>query len=217
MSNGTLYVKDFPRAILARSLVKYYKIDVKVEDAETSETYKRDCPVGRIPAFVGPNDFILTEIAAINPFLVELISDEKVKKQLLGKDYKERALIAKWISLSNTDFFMTLADIFYMYINRYPYHQDIVDRGFEQLEKVSETYENRLKDHKYLVNDDITLADLLSVTQWAFAVQLCYGPEWRAKYPGIVRWVEAVVASPVLKDEYKDFKLCEKTFSPQKK
>ncbi|EDO14592.1 hypothetical protein Kpol_331p1 [Vanderwaltozyma polyspora DSM 70294] len=218
MSQGTLYLKDFPRAILPRALVNHYKINVDVvADASEDAVFKKDFPMGRVPTFVGPNDYILHEVIAVNPFLVHLTKDEKVIKTLLGADYKEECQVLKWISLCNSDFFMTVADIFYEYIDRFPYHQDIVDRGLVQIDQITEMFEAGLKKSKYLVNDHITLADLFCITEWAFCLQHCFGPEWREKHPLIVNWVLDVIKSPIIKDEYKDFTLAEKTFEPTKK
>lgn len=217
MSNGTLYVKDLPRGLLPKALAKYFEVDINVVDADTSAEFKRDFPLGRVPSIVGKNDFILHEAMAVNPYLVELSGNKEAIKTLLGSNVQEKALIAKWMSLSNTEFFMSLANIFYMYTNRYPYHQDVVDRSFETVKAATFMFEDRLKKHKYLAADRITIADLFVVTQWAFVLQLCYGPEWRKEHPSIVNWALDVIKSPILKDYYTDFTLCEKTFEPTKK
>lgn len=48
-----------------------------------------------------------------------------------------------------------------------------------EVNRVAEIFEERLKDHKYLVNDEITLADLNVAAQFGFTLQNIVGKEFR--------------------------------------
>lgn len=67
MSQGTLYNNGLARGFLPIALVKYLGLDVEVADVETDkENFLKQFPLGKIPAFVGPEGFKLTEVMAIS-------------------------------------------------------------------------------------------------------------------------------------------------------
>lgn len=83
MSQGTLYANFRIRTWVPRGLVKALKLDVKVVTPDAAaEQFARDFPLKKVPAFVGPKGYKLTEAMAINYYLVKLSQDDKMKTQL---------------------------------------------------------------------------------------------------------------------------------------
>lgn len=64
MSQGTLYTNDFARGFLAEGLIKFLNLDINVVKGKTAE-FEKAFPLGKIPAFVGPKGYKLTESVAI--------------------------------------------------------------------------------------------------------------------------------------------------------
>lgn len=64
MSQGTLYVNGLARGILPQSLIETWKLDIKVEQTDC-EVFAKEFPMAKIPAFIGPNGFHLTEVMAV--------------------------------------------------------------------------------------------------------------------------------------------------------
>lgn len=64
MSQGTLYATVQARGILPKALIKHFGLDVKVSDKDA--VYNKHFPLNKIPAFVGPKGFKLTEVIAIS-------------------------------------------------------------------------------------------------------------------------------------------------------
>lgn len=67
MSIGTLYEFSTPktRSILPRSLVEYFKLDVKFESTEDA-AFIENFPLKKVPAFISADGTPLTESIAIN-------------------------------------------------------------------------------------------------------------------------------------------------------
>ncbi len=79
MSQGTLYVGESSRGLLLKGLIKHYKLDINVTDRDA--TYQKLFPLGKVPAFVGPKGYKLTEVIAIvlyGEFIYELIRVQSI-------------------------------------------------------------------------------------------------------------------------------------------
>ncbi|CCH62140.1 hypothetical protein TBLA_0G01980 [Henningerozyma blattae CBS 6284] len=210
MSQGTLFVNDFPRGIVAKRLVEFYNLDVKIEST-SSPTFIKEFPLKRIPVFITSDGVKLQEMTPLSIYLANFISDKKVKAQLLSEgNILDQALQGKWMSLSNTDFFTCAANIFYMSVGNWQYYEELDEKFWKEVNAAASVFEERLSKNNYLVNDNITLADLITGVQWAFSFQHILGEEFRSKYPSIEPWVRRVIGEPILKEQFKDFKLLEK-------
>lgn len=71
MSQGTLYTTSQVRGVSPKALIKHFKLDIAVEDKEAA-AYKANFPLNKIPAFIGPKGFKLTEAIAINVYRMYL-------------------------------------------------------------------------------------------------------------------------------------------------
>ncbi|CUM64999.1 uncharacterized protein PRCAT00002617001 [Priceomyces carsonii] len=65
MSLGTLYVAEQARGFVPKALVKHFNLDVKIAGKD-DENYKKNFPLNKIPAFIGPKGFKLTEVIAVS-------------------------------------------------------------------------------------------------------------------------------------------------------
>lgn len=217
MSQGTLYANFRIRTWVPRGLVRALKLDVNVVTPDSAaEQFARDFPLKKVPAFVGPRGYKLTEAMAINYYLVKLSKDEKVKTQLLGAedDLNAQAQIIRWQSLANNDFCIQMVNAVAPLKGDVPYNKKNVDGAMDAIGKIVEVFDARLRDNAYLVTESISLADLVAASIFTRYFENLFGPEWRAQHPAIVRWFNDVRASFFLKDEYKDFQFTEKPLAP---
>lgn len=67
MSQGTLYAGDFGRSVLPRALIKHFNLDIAIEGTD-SEAYKTNFPLKKVPCFIGPKGYKLTEVLAISVY-----------------------------------------------------------------------------------------------------------------------------------------------------
>ncbi|EJS41381.1 cam1p [Saccharomyces arboricola H-6] len=220
MSQGTLYANFRIRTWVPRSLVRVLKLDVNVVVPDTAgEQFARDFPLKKVPAFVGPKGYKLTEAMAINYYLIKLSQDEKVKAQLLGADddLNAQAQIIRWQSLANNDLCTELVNAIGPLRGDVPYNKKNVDAAMGAIAKIVDIFDARLKNYTYLATESISLADLVAAAIFTRHFQILFGSEWRAQHPAIVRWFNTVRASHFLKDEYTDFKFTEKPMAPPQK
>lgn len=64
MSQGTLYTTEQARGILPKALIKHFNLDIKISDKDS--VFNKHFPLSKIPAFIGPKGFKLTEVIAIS-------------------------------------------------------------------------------------------------------------------------------------------------------
>lgn len=213
MSEGTLYSNFRIRSWVPRALVRSLGFKIDIADPETAaEQFSKDFPLKKVPSFVDSHGFKLTEQIAINHYLVNLSSDEKVKYQLIGMpgDIKAQAQILRWESLANSDLISNLAQIFGPIKGDVPFNKKSFDKASGYVEEIAGIFEERLQEHTYLVTEDITLADLVATAVMTRGFNYVFGKEWRSKHPATVRWFNTVRASKFLKEEFKDFEFIEK-------
>lgn len=218
MSENILYANFRVRSLVPKALVNALKLDVQIVDPRTVEKqFAEQFPLKKVPALLGPHGFKLTEQLAINYYLMNLSTDEKLKAQLLGSpdDLQTQSQILKWESFANSDLIINEVLIFRPLTGEAPYVKKNVDAAKEYLDVIAGVYETRLKDYTYLVGENITLADLVSVAAFSRGFsKAVFGSEWRKQHPAIVRWFNTVTASSFFKDEFKDFKFIDKALEP---
>ncbi|CCH59654.1 hypothetical protein TBLA_0B08390 [Henningerozyma blattae CBS 6284] len=213
MPIGTLYANFRNRTILARALVNHFKIDVDIKiPEENKDIFIKQFPLKKVPAYYDSDGFELTEAMAINYFLLRHIPDKKLQDQLLGTDHdlKNKCQIIRWVSLANSDLCLSLFQAFAQLRGDIPYSKESFALAMQNLEKIINLYEERLKNHKYLVNDKQTLADLNSATIMSKGFDYIFGSEWRKQHPNTYRWFAETISSPILKDEFFNYEYLEK-------
>ncbi|CAK9439142.1 uncharacterized protein LODBEIA_P33660 [Lodderomyces beijingensis] len=214
MSLGTLYVTEQIRSLTPKAIVEYFKLDVKLSDKDSA--YEKSFPLNKIPAFIGPKGFRLTEVIAISVYLINLADS---KSPLLGKNAAEYAQILKWLSFANMELLPKEASVFRPLKGLVPYNKKQIDEGNAFLVKVNSVFEERLANFTYLVGERLTLADIFAATTYVRGFDNLYGEEWRKEHPSITRWFKTVIASPYLKEYLGDYKFIAKPieYVPPKK
>lgn len=78
MSQGTLYNSEkYARGILPVALIKYFNLDVNITNIETSDEFSKLFPLKKIPAYVGPKGYKLTEVIAVVYYCMFRIFEKK--------------------------------------------------------------------------------------------------------------------------------------------
>ena len=219
MSQGTLYTSATPRCQPIVALIKKFNLDIATVDKSTVADFEKKFPLGQIPAFVGPKGFKITEEVAILYYVADLIQCEKSKAALKGKTEAEKTQVLRWVSVANTNLFSALFNNILSIKGVLPFNKRDNDSRFVTIEKYASVYEQRLKTHTYVATEKISLADLQGAVSWTNAFSTIFGPEQKAKYPSIVRWLNTVVASELGKEVFGDFKYADKALAyvPAKK
>lgn len=76
-----------------------------------------------------------------------------------------------------------------------PYEAMAHEKARKDFEAVLQIYEDRLKNHNFLVSDHITLADLSSVSCFYLGFTFAFDQNWSKQYPNITRWYKEITKS----------------------
>lgn len=164
-------------------------------------------PMGKVPALECADGFNLAEGAAICKYLAN--SGPKAQ-QLLGSDAKTQAVIDSWIYFSESELNnnisppagMTVFKIVPFDEARYNFFVGGVERALQRLEVA-------LKGgKKYLVGDNLTLADVIIAGPISFSTGFLIDAEMRKGIPNVVAWIQNLTSLPEFK-ALGELKLCE--------
>lgn len=212
---SVLYVntEKYCRTVLPAVFLQRYQIkNIKIEtvDLESPE-FKKMFPYQKVPVIRTENGKKLTEAMAINYYLLNLSSNTEEREILLGKPDEPwiQAEIIRWQSFANSDFLNELNNYAKPLVGLAPYDAKAVTEAKRRVDVMVPIFEDHLSDNKFLVNENITLADLTAATCFSFGFTFVLDKEWRQNHPAIVRWFNEVVTSDILHDFYKSFKFVE--------
>lgn len=213
---STLYVNTtkYCRTFLPAIFVERYGLDdirlvtVDLEDPE----FKRLFPYRKVPSLVTDSERQLTEAMALNYYILRSAkSHQEEIATLLGdnKDLWTKAEIIRWESFANSDYLNELNNWAKPLVGLEPYDAKTINTGKERVDTMTPIFEDHFRDNRFLVGDEITLADLTAVTTFSFGLRFVLDAEWRKEHPCIMRWFNQVAGCAILREFYKDFKFVE--------
>ncbi|ANZ73598.1 BA75_00837T0 [Komagataella pastoris] len=206
MSQGTIYLLlGSPRTALCKDLIEYYGLDIKISDTSDPE-FAKTFPLKRVPALQGP-DFTLHETLAVLVYITSLIPQNHA---LFGYSNLDYAQTIKWLSFTNFEVVSTLIQALYPLIGYRPYTKEGVDQALKDLKSYVAVYETQLRQTKYLVGDEITLADLFTVQSFIWGSEYIWDVNWFKQHPLIEAWFKDVIQHPVVVKSLGDFKPVQK-------
>ncbi|ODV88072.1 hypothetical protein CANARDRAFT_193144 [[Candida] arabinofermentans NRRL YB-2248] len=210
MSQGTLYLNlASPRSSLFKDLVEYLKLDIKISD-QSDPNFVANFPLKKVPTFIGPDNYILSEAVAL---LIYLISLAPSGHNFYGKNIYEQGQVWKYTSFVNSEWISTLVNFIYPLVGNLPYDKDTVDQASKDLDTFANIFEEQLKKTKYLVGDDVTLADLFAVQSVRWAFQYSWDKKWASNHPVLYKWFRNVVDNdPVVSRSLKGFEPIETAY-----
>lgn len=167
-------------------------------------------PLGKVPAFEGADGFCIAEGAAISTYIAA--SGPKAA-QLLGADLKTKARIAEWTLFTETEIVQYSTPALVAMFKIIPYNEESQVMYADRFERALTKIEATVKDgRKFLVGEELTLADLMVVSGLYMASGPLFDAEMRAKVPATVEYVRGISAVPEFAKAFGEFKPCEKRF-----
>lgn len=165
-------------------------------------------PLGKVPAFEGADGFCLVEASAIATYIAG--SGPKAP-QLLGSDMKTKAKIAEWTLFTETELVPHSVPAHQMWIKIRAFDAASYDTAASLFERALTKVEAAVKGgKKYLVGDQLTLADLEVAPFLQFTSDFLFDAEMGAKFPATVEYVKGIAAVPEVAKFFGEFKLIEK-------
>ncbi|KAG8159359.1 hypothetical protein KVR01_011020 [Diaporthe batatas] len=186
------------------------KIDVpefQFGQANKSEDFLSKFPLGKVPAFEGADGFTLTEGAAIATYLA---GSGPRAEQLLGSDIKTQAKIAEWTLFTETELVSHATPPLLMMIKLVPFDGSRYDFSASAFERALQKVEAAAKSgKKYLVGEQLTLADLTVSAALFWASGFLLDAQMRKAAPATVEYLKGIATTPEFAKVFGEYKPCE--------
>ncbi|KAE8373755.1 glutathione S-transferase [Aspergillus bertholletiae] len=176
------------------------------------EEYEKKFPIstGKIPGLEGPG-IQLTETLAIVTFLARY----KPQTGLLGSgSLASECEVLMWMSWANQELLQTLARWFLPLIPSFtdpaPYSYEAVAAGKAASLRLLDKLEDFLAGRKYLVGNEITLADIMVAIYVSRGLEWVLDAGWRSQHPAIMAHFNLVAQWNPVKTVVPDFIFIEK-------
>ncbi|KAK5657549.1 hypothetical protein OQA88_3122 [Cercophora sp. LCS_1] len=166
-------------------------------------------PLGKVPALETADGFRLTEGQAICQFLAE--SGPKAD-QLLGSDPRTRAKINEWVCFSEQELVANaIPPLIMVLLKLVPYDEAWHKRAVGNFEGALAKVEAGLQERtsKFLVGDELTLADIMVGGVLAFAGKWLMDAEMRKLAPSVEGYLKDFTSVEEVKANFGDVQLCE--------
>ncbi|KNG44535.1 nad dependent epimerase [Stemphylium lycopersici] len=164
MTFGTLYAHNpNPRSFAIIAVANSLGIELNIiyldrDDEKHQEILQTLNPLSQVPVFVGSDGFVLTECIAILLY----ISSQDPESSLLGSTRKDYFSILKWLSLANSDLLPAIGGIILPLLGLPLAIRKNTQDCLRALHADFKLLEAHLQDSRYLVGEQVTLADLFT-------------------------------------------------------
>ncbi|KAI6090652.1 elongation factor 1-gamma [Hypoxylon rubiginosum] len=206
MSFGKLYwYPKAPRATMCLYVAELNKLDVEYIEAwpikvnpskgGVGEDFLSKFPTGKVPALERPNGFTLFECIPVAIYLAK----QNPNTTLLGSTLEEEATIIKWASYANSELLPPLMAWINPVMGKGPSSPEILAAAEKNSQGVVGVVEKALEGKKYLVGDQLTLADLFVVAAFTRGYQVVLTKKWAAAHPAIHEWYMRLKSDPIWK------------------
>ncbi|KAH8759036.1 glutathione S-transferase-like protein [Diaporthe sp. PMI_573] len=212
-SFGTIY--SYPnnwRVSRAQVVAAINGLEIDVPEFQMGQTNKTPeflykFPLGKVPAFEGADGFTLSEGAAIATYLA---GSGPCAEQLLGSDLKTKAKIAEWSLFTETELVSHATPALLMMIKLVPFDGARYDFSASAFERALQKVEAAVKgDKKYLVGEQLTLADLTVAAALFWASGFLLDAEMRKTAPATIEYLKGIAATSEFAKVFGEYKPCE--------
>ncbi|KAI0126293.1 glutathione S-transferase [Xylariales sp. AK1849] len=182
----------------------------KIGETNRTPDFLSKFPLGKVPALECADGFCLAEGAAICTYLAGV---GPAADQLLGPtlDVQTRARITEWTCFAENELVanalppavMTIFKILPYDEKRYSFHAGSLERALKRLEVAVQG------GKKFLVGEQVTLADIMVAGPLFFALGFLIDGEMRESVPETVKYLQGLSELPEFKKEFGDLKMVE--------
>lgn len=167
-------------------------------DNKTPE-FRAKFPVGKVPAFEGADGLLLPESDAIAQYLSQ---SGPYSGQLLGRDATTSAKIRQWISFFDGEVYPHMLDLVIWRVGIAPFDQSTETKALARLEFALDVLEKHLDGRKWLVGEELTLADLTGASSLLWAFMHIIDASERKRFPNVVAWYLRTIETDEVKEVF---------------
>ncbi|KAH9224278.1 elongation factor 1-gamma [Leptodontidium sp. 2 PMI_412] len=205
MSFGKLYFyPKAPRATMCLYIAELNKLDIELVEAwpikvnaskgGVGAPYLANFPPGKVPALERPDGFTVYECIAVSIYLAK--QDPNTK--LLGSSLEEEAKIIQWSSFANSELLPPIMAWINPVIGKSPTSPEILAAASKNSEGMVSVVESALAgDKKFLVGEEMTMADLFVIAALARGYQFVFTKDWAAAHPNIHEYYMRIKGDPI--------------------
>ena len=195
-------------------LIYLTKENIAFENIDLSDKVTNKQYISQTPTITFP--FLSTEkgnISQTNSVLFYLAS--KYKRDLLGNNPFENGKINEWVEFANCEINYCLKNIIYPIFGWKEYDKELTNKSNNMLKEYLNKIENELKNKDYLINNRLTLADIVLFRYLRFFMILQFPEGQRKKQiPKITRWFEKIMNTEEAIKAYGKTTLCKIPVKP---
>ena len=209
----TLYV-DQGNYLAFKILIaaEYNGINIQIPPFKKGET-KVASPLGKYPAMKTSNGMLFESNA-----IARYISRMRADSSLYGQSFYESGLIDSWIDFCSSEIEPAATKWYYPLLGYIPYDETSRDQAKTNLSKTLEVLEKELSTNidtkSYLINNNITLADITIVSALIYPFKFVASSEYRDQYPSLMNWFTSCISQKEFKAVIGSVILCEKEIIP---
>jgi len=160
--------------------------DFKYGETNKTEQFLSKFPSGKVPALETSNGEHLNDATAIALYL----SNE----QLRGVDQLTQVKVQEWLSFAENELLPPVVSAVFPILKILQLKGDEIKKANEELTKVVTILNNALNGREYLVNNQVTLADIAVATYLIPLLQHVWDNEKLAKFSNIEKWFNNLVS-----------------------
>ncbi|KUI57873.1 Elongation factor 1-gamma [Cytospora mali] len=181
--------------------------DFKMGVDNKSPEFLAKFPLGKVPVFEDSEGFRLSEASAIATYLA---ASGPLADQLLGADPRTKAKIAEWTLYTNTELVANFTPAVLMLFKFIPFDEAKYNFSATVFQNSLAKVEAAVKDgKKFLVGEQLTLADLEVAAALFFASGFLLDAEMRKTAPATIEYVKGIAAIPEFAKAFGEYKPCE--------
>ncbi|KAF9003309.1 glutathione S-transferase [Cyathus striatus] len=177
---------------------KFYNVDLSKGEQKSPE-YLKYQPFGQVP-YIDDDGFILYETRAIARYIATKYASQGTQG-LIPSDPKSRSLFEQAVSVetSNFDQYASQAvhEIVFNKVFGITPNIEKYNATIKRLSANVEVYEQILSKQKYMVGDNLTLADLFHLPYGTLLAPA--GSDLMQKTPNVARWFDDISSRPAWK------------------
>jgi len=176
-----------------------------------TEEFTKKFPLGKVPALETADGFYLAEGAAIAKFIAA--SGPKAAQLLGTGDVRAFAKIEEWAAFAESEISTNILPSMLMCLAKMiPFDEAAYDAAAAKLVRALKKIEATVQDgRKFLVGDQLTLADLMVAAPLITADKFLIDAEMRKEIPAVIKYLEGLIeAVPEIKATSGTLAYCEK-------
>jgi elongation factor 1-gamma len=177
------------------------KIDVSTDLGAASKS-----PVGKLPLLELPDGSTIFSSHSMARFVAGIRRDSG----LTGNTLNEQAAIDAWMDWAGQDLELPACVWFYPVAGYMPFNQSAYEKAKADLGNALAVLDQHLLDKTYLVNHQITLADIVVASTLLYPFKLVADKGYLKPYGNVVRWFQTCVNQPEFQQVVGQVAMCKK-------